>query len=81
LESLSSGLPGLTLVPDVGQGPRCEAAARPGGVSGLRYLPAVQRPFPHTDIRTTRGYQHVGAPLMADAVNRAGERLWKDLGT
>jgi hypothetical protein len=47
LESLS--LPtSVSRVPDIGQGPCQEGAACPAGVGGLRYLPAVQRPFPDT---------------------------------
>jgi hypothetical protein len=49
LESLS--LPtSVSRVPDIGQGPCQEGAACPAGVGGLRYLPAVQRPFPDTFI-------------------------------
>jgi hypothetical protein len=56
---------------DAGPGVRREAAARPAGVSGLRYLPAVQSPLPL--VRT-----------MADSLDSASPRgpaapYWLDL--
>jgi len=43
-------LAGCEPVRDEGQGPSREVTERPADVSGLRYLPAVQSPFPDTFI-------------------------------
>jgi len=49
----------VSRVPDIGK-ERCWAGARPVGVSGLRYLPAVLSPFPDTFIGTNDAGETVG---------------------
>ena len=44
-------------------------------------ISVVQTILRHSDVRITRAYQHVSAGLAADAVSRAADRLWQDLGT
>lgn len=76
LESLSSTFPEYEPVPDVGRGPRGEASARPAGVGGLRYPPAVQNRLPDTFIGTNdAGWGAPASPPPAAGISSRRDRV------